>query len=178
MIDKQELLFVVDENNRPLKPKPRSFVHKNKLWHRTAHIYVVNRKGQLLCQKRSKKKDTNPDKWEPFFGGHLNSREEYPAVAVKEINEEIGLDIEESALIPYKIHRNAHHPEFRMIYKVYWDGDIGSLRLEEDEVDRVEWFDIREVGKILLSKNPNWTLKENDEEVISWIKKPSSTIPS
>ena len=170
MIDKQELLFVVDENNKPLESEPRSFVHKNKLWHRTAHVYVVNGKGQLLCQERSKKKDTNPGKWEPFLGGHLNSGEECPAVAVKEVNEEIGLDIKESDLIPYKIHRNAHHPEFRMIYKVYWDGDIGSLRLEEDEVDRVEWFDIREVGKILLSKNPNWTLKENDKEVIVWLK--------
>lgn len=34
MINKDELLFVVDENNNPVEPKPRKKVHTKGYWHR------------------------------------------------------------------------------------------------------------------------------------------------
>ena len=67
MIDIQELLFVVDENNQPLKPQLRSSAHKNGLWHRTTGIWVINKSKKVLCQKRSLKKDLNPGIWEAFL---------------------------------------------------------------------------------------------------------------
>ncbi len=67
MINNKELLFVVDENNQPQQPLPRNVVHKNSLWHRTAAVWVINRNGKILCQKRSLKKDVKPGMWEAFM---------------------------------------------------------------------------------------------------------------
>lgn len=84
MLDNQELVFTVNENNQPLKPELRSIAHKNGLWHRTTGIWVINNKKQILCQKRSLKKDILPGYWEAFFGGHLAPDEDFKHNAANE----------------------------------------------------------------------------------------------
>lgn len=75
MINSEELLFCVDDNNNPIEPLPRKFVHANSVWHRVSHIYVVNTQNkQILCQQRSLKKDALPGIQEAYFGGHVLSR--------------------------------------------------------------------------------------------------------
>ena len=77
MINNQKLLFVVDKNNKPLKPEKRSLAHKNGLWHRTSGVWIITKNKRILCQKRSLKKDIKPGMREAFFGGHLSPKEEY-----------------------------------------------------------------------------------------------------
>lgn len=51
-----EALFdIVDENNHPTGvAKPRSVVHAEETdWHRTTHIWILNNRGEGLCQQRS-----------------------------------------------------------------------------------------------------------------------------
>jgi isopentenyl-diphosphate Delta-isomerase len=105
VINKDEMLFVVDKNNNPLEPKPRSEVHSKGYWHRTAHVWILNFKNQLLCQKRSLLKDSNPGFWEPFFGGHLAPGVEYLDGAIEELNEELGLNIKKDQLKLFKIYK-------------------------------------------------------------------------
>ncbi len=69
MINKEELIFAVDENNNPIEPISRENAHKNGIWHRISDIWIINKKKQVLVQKRSALKDTNPGKWEAFVGG-------------------------------------------------------------------------------------------------------------
>lgn len=40
--------------------KPRSAVHYDGDWHRSTHIWVVNKQGEILVQQRSELKDTFP----------------------------------------------------------------------------------------------------------------------
>jgi hypothetical protein len=40
--------------------KPRQAVHRDGDWHRAVHIWLINSKGELVLQKRSKFKDTFP----------------------------------------------------------------------------------------------------------------------
>ena len=103
MINKNELLCVVDENDNPLEPKSREETHARRLWHRVAHIWILN-KGSVLCQQRSLLKDKNPGMWESFFGGHLSPNQEYIEGAVKELEEEIGIKVSTDDLNFYKRH--------------------------------------------------------------------------
>ena len=80
-----ELFFVVDEHDRPLAPLPRRLVHGHGVWHRVSHIWLVNDRGEVLCQQRAFNKELNPGFWEPFFGGHLKPTETYEAAAVREL---------------------------------------------------------------------------------------------
>ena len=51
----QELLDVVDENDRVVAVKTRGEIHAQGLMHRAVHILVFNQQGDLFIQKRSMK---------------------------------------------------------------------------------------------------------------------------
>lgn len=172
MIDDQEMVFVVDENNTPIKPQPRSIAHKNLLWHRTTDVFIINRNGQILTQQRSLKKDIKPGYWSVFFGGHLAPGEEYLQNAVEEVNEEIGIQITEQDLIPYKVFKSDKptHKEFPMNYGLVLDTQENKFKFEKEEIDQVVWKNMDEVKKILVvEKNPQWVLKPWDEEILNWL---------
>lgn len=170
MIDKNELLFVVDENNNPIEPKPRQEVHEKGYWHRVSDVWIKNSNNQILCQKRSLLKDSNPGRWERFFGGHLLAGEDYLESTVKELKEEIGLDIKKEALLLFKMVKYDKAKDFRAVYLLKWDGDINNLSLERDEIDELRWIDIEEAEKNLLDRNPGWTNVVYEEEMIDWLK--------
>jgi len=171
MIDRHELVFAVDENNQPITPQLRSNAHKNGLWHRTTGIWVMNQKGQLLCQKRSLQKDIKPGFWEAFFGGHLAPGEDYLENAAKEASEELGILIDKRDLIPYKILKSDKptHKEFQYICAFIVRDNI-EFRVETDEVDELAWKSIDEVKDILIvKKESNWVRKPWDEDVLNWL---------
>ena len=56
----QELLDVVDAEDRVIGVKTRGEIHAQGLMHRAVHILVFNSKGELFLQKRSMSKDENP----------------------------------------------------------------------------------------------------------------------
>ena len=133
MINNRELIFVVDENNNPVKPQIRSFVHKNNLWHRTTGIWVINRKKQILCQKRSLQKDQNPGFWEAYFGGHLGSNETDVHNAKIELGEELGIKVLEKDFVFYKVCKSDKptHKEFNHIFGVFLNREDLDFNFEE-----------------------------------------------
>lgn len=172
MIDNNELLYIVDENNNPHEPQQRSIAHKSGLWHRTTGIWTINTKGQILCGKRSHKKDVDPGYWESTLGGHLAPNEEYIYNAVKECKEELGINISEKNLIPYKIFKSDKptEKEFQHVFALLLEKDIQEMHFEKDEIDQLKWVDFIEVRKILKdSKITNWVKNKWDEEVLNWL---------
>ena len=172
MIDKNELLFVVDEENNPAAPLERFLVHKKNLWHRTTGIWVINKKRQILCQKRSMKKDTKPGFWEAFFGGHLHPKETYLTSAVTELSEELGITVSEEELIPYKIFQSDKptHKEFQSSYLYITNRDDTDFQFEKEEIDQIQWLDFEELKKYLVVTNdPEWVHKPWDEEILRYI---------
>ena len=170
MINSKEMLFVVDEANNPLDPLPRDETHERGLWHRTSHIWIVNSKGQILCLKRSILKDSSPGLWEPYCGGHVGAAEEYLDAAVKEIGEEVGLEFKSEDLKLFKIQQCEFHREFQAEYRVNWDGDPLTLKLEQGEVDAARWVDIGEVRSLMQTGDSNWVVKGTEVEVLDWLQ--------
>jgi len=172
MINDQELLFIVDENNKPLKPEPRSFAHKKGLWHRTSGVWITNKEKQILCQKRSLQKDIRPGMWEAFFGGHLAPGEEYGHNAAAEVSEELGIGVNESMLIPYKVFGSDKltHKEFQQVFGLMLDVKCGEFSFEKEEIDQLSWKPIEEIRNILVvQRSSEWVLKPWDEEVLDWL---------
>lgn len=167
MIVKKELLFTVDEKNSPIEAQPRDEVHKNGIWHRTTHIWIINSEKQILCQRRSLLKDMNPGKWEPFFGGHLAPKEEYIDGAMKELTEELGIKVTEDKFTFFTVFQSNENHEFQCIFFVTWNGNIADLHLEKDEVDQVKWFENSELFDVLVkSKSDNWSRFGYEEKML------------
>jgi len=94
--DPTELFDLVDVEGRPLgRQKPRALVHRDGDWHRSLHLWVVlaadaARRPELLLQRRSLAKDTQPGAVDLAVAGHLRAGEQVED-ALREAKEEIGL---------------------------------------------------------------------------------------
>ena len=89
-----EIFDVVDTAGNIIGKATRAECHGNpELLHRTAHVLVFNEKKELWLQKRSADKDIQPNKWDTSVGGHLDSGENPVNAALREMKEEIGIEV-------------------------------------------------------------------------------------
>jgi len=121
-----ERFDVVDEQDRVVRQASRHEVHTNGWRHRAVHIFVFNRKGELFLQKRSRWKDRHPSQWDSSAAGHLNAGDDYEETALREVREELGVEvqwveflakIEASAMTGWEfvhLYRTEHEGPFRL----------------------------------------------------------------
>jgi 16S rRNA (adenine1518-N6/adenine1519-N6)-dimethyltransferase len=165
-----ELFLVVDENDSPLSPLPRKLVHGHGVWHRVSHIWVLDGNGNVLCQQRSLEKELNPGRWESFFGGHLRPQEDYKQGAVRELQEEIGLQT--NSLVHLQTYKrfdaesDGYNNEFQGIFSTEWKGDTADLHFDDGEVEQVKWMSLSEVLSRLQASSQDWTNCGYEEELI------------
>jgi 16S rRNA (adenine1518-N6/adenine1519-N6)-dimethyltransferase len=91
MNEQNEIYAVVDEEDRVIGKATRGEIHQKGLLHRSVHIFVFNRAGQLYIQKRSLNKDMYPGCWDSSAAGHVDFGESYETAAVRELEEELGI---------------------------------------------------------------------------------------
>jgi len=87
-----EVFDVVDDNDEVIGTATRGEVHEKQLKHRAVHVFLFDKKGNLLLQKRSHLKDVHPRAWDSSAAGHLDSGEDYASSAAREVVEETGLE--------------------------------------------------------------------------------------
>jgi len=87
----EEYLLIVDKNNKPIGKATRQTVHQKGLFHRCAHVWAYNCRGEILLQKRSDEKDTFPGLWDLSAAGHVSYGDSYLKTAYKELAEELGI---------------------------------------------------------------------------------------
>ncbi len=173
-----ELIDIYDENNHPINIQlMKSEAHKKWLWHRTAHIWIYNSKGEILLQLRAKDKDLYPDMRDISVAGHVGAWEEPITSALREIKEEIWLSIQDKKLKFYRIRKRESvykkiiDKEFSYIYFLEYNGDIKNLSLQIEEVAKIKFLPIEKIEKD-LEKNSNKYCPHGDywNEIIEYIK--------
>ena len=89
-----EYFDILDENgNLTGKTKLRSEVHRDGDWHKAVHIWVFNRKGEVLLQRRAANKDSYPNMLDISCAGHLSAGDTSLEGALRELEEELGLKV-------------------------------------------------------------------------------------
>lgn len=102
LVSQQERLTIVDEEGNPLGVATRDEVHRQGHWHETFHCWVVSREPKglyLYFQLRSTEKKDFPNRFDVAAAGHLLAGEKV-ADGVREVEEELGLSVTLSDLIP------------------------------------------------------------------------------
>ena len=85
-----ELFDLVNERNEVVGQEERGTVHAQNLRHRAVHVFLVNKRGEVFLQKRSRLKDVHPGRWDSSVSGHLDAGEDYESAAGRELREEAG----------------------------------------------------------------------------------------
>lgn len=160
---KEEYFDIVDENNNPIgEKKPRSEVHSLGFWHRVVHIYLFRQRNNLiefLVHLRSKNKDSHPNCWDPRFGGHLKSGQNWEDAAMSELEEETGLKVESVDLIEGPIIKTAarlNNNEFDKVFYYKYDDEISKLLFNDGEVQNVKWMSVNDILDDLGNNKVNW----------------------
>lgn len=145
----EELFDVVDERDQVIGQAPRREVHAKGLLHRAVHVFVFNDAGDLFLQQRSLLKDSEPGTWSASCSGHVDAGEDYDTAAVRELREEIGLNLAEP---PQRWLRFRANPTTGMEFTwVYRAKSNGPLTLNTAEVMDGGWFQIEQIREGVLN---------------------------
>ena len=108
-------------------------------------VFIQNSDNKFLIQKRSKLKNGKYGS----TSGHLSTGENSINGMVRELKEELGLSIIPSELQLLKSGKDDKRQYLYNIYYMKKDFDISNLKLQNDEVDFVEWDSIDEISKLI-----------------------------
>src|SRR5690349_14443430 len=85
-----ENLILVDERNRAIGREEKWAVHKQGRLHRAFSIFLVDARGRLLLQRRSRAKYHSAGQWANSCCGHPRPGERTLAAARRRLREELG----------------------------------------------------------------------------------------
>ncbi len=150
----QEMFDVLNEwGEFTGKKATREECHKQGLWHRAVYAFIINDKGEVLLQKRSKNKKLWPDKWDITAGGHVNSGEFGRQALIREVKEELGIEITDDD-IKYLLGSTSINEQgdvlnkhFNECYIITKNVDISEIKIQEEEVSDVKFFAKDEILK-------------------------------
>jgi isopentenyldiphosphate isomerase len=146
----EEIFDVVNERDEVIDRRPRSEVHRLGLMHRAVHVLVFNRRGDVFLQKRSMTKDRQPGLWDSSASGHLDSGETYDACAVREVREEIGLQLKSPPERLFKLSASIEtDQEHVWIYRCEAEG---PFQLHPEEIEKGGWFTTEAVVSWMRNK--------------------------
>ena len=147
--DLNELFDVVDAQDRVIGQAPRGEVHAKNLLHRATHVMVHDADGKLFLQRRSLGKDTFPGCWDSSCSGHLDTGEDYPAAARRELGEEIGWHDASLPLRPL-LKLSACAETGHEFIQIYLLGPIaGPFDLNPAEIIEGRWHTLAEIDALI-----------------------------
>ncbi len=90
----EEYIDIVTKTGEPTGSTAlKSVIHAKGHYHNTAHIWFYTSKGEILLAQRAASKLIYPLLWDVSVAGHVDAGETIEVGAIREIKEEIGLEV-------------------------------------------------------------------------------------
>lgn len=139
-----ERVEVVDERGKVVGVVPRAEMRAGNLRHRSVGI-VVCHGSKVLVHQRADWKDVWPSRWDVAFGGVCDVGEPYPAAALRELEEEAGIAVDEDQLLD--LGDGWYDGDaVRVVARLYAVQHPGPFTFADGEVQRVEWLERGELA--------------------------------
>lgn len=130
--------------------KTRQDTFEDGEYHLGASIWIVNHLGEVLIQKRSASKRFGANNW-ASTGGSVIAGETSIQGCIREVKEELGLDITENDIefLSRKFGKNNIFDDFIMLRDV----PLEDFSLQPNEVSEVKYVCIDEIKDLMMSGN-------------------------
>ena len=156
----EEYYDILDESgNKTGKAKPASEVHEKELWHGGVHIWIVNDNNEVLMQKRADNVEINPGILDISCAGHIIAGESPLEGAIRELREELGIEVNIEDLEYIKMIKNWHqirdkymHNTIDYMFIIKKDIPIYNIKIQKEEVESVKYISIKELHNMFNRK--------------------------
>lgn len=168
-----ELIEIVDKNgNFTGQIMDKDEAHDKNLLHNEIAVFIINDKKQVLLEKRSAKKIFEPNKW-ALCAGHVDAGESLESAALREIKEEVGIDVSKENLIPFgKREITIRDLNSHITYFYYTKLNLNEedFTIQEEELSEVKWYDIDKVIEMIKSKDESIVFREERLKLFEQLK--------
>ena len=106
-------------------------------------IFIENNKGEFLIQKTSQEKGGLYSS----TGGHVSSGDTPLETIIKEIKEELGLNIDPNQIIEYGF--ITYDMPLRYLYYLKDNIKLSSITIQQEEVSKVEYMSISDIYHLI-----------------------------
>lgn len=141
-----ELIDIYDIDMNPIGTAMKSQAHREGLWHKAFHCWIVRRAAQnhdkVWLQLRGKDKELYPNLLDISSAGHLQTGE-VARDGIREIEEELGMKVDFenlTKLFTYTLAAdfdNIINREFNPTYILETEMRLNELKMQPEEVDGV-----------------------------------------
>jgi isopentenyldiphosphate isomerase len=157
-----ELIDVFDELGRHQGVRDRATVHAEGWWHQVFHLLIVTERngGSVVLQRRADTKVAFPGLLDLSATGHLAAGEQ-PVEGLRELREELGVEVATTALHPLGVRRLVDHTpegvnrELSHVFLVRDDRPLTDYRPDPSEVSAVVELGIDEGLDLFTRHRPD-----------------------
>lgn len=152
-------------NNPTGEIKEKTKAHEEGNFHRTAHIWIMNDKKEVLLQKRSATKKSHPNCWDISGAGHIRAGETVIEGAIRELKEELGILANEKDfkfIAVVKSTKNPRNQEFGYVYLLKSNNEIKDYTFEDDEVSEVNYVYFEDLEKMVANRVEGLLIHEEE----------------
>lgn len=155
-----EILDIYDENLVKLGTKERDAVHRDGDWHRVFHCWIAYEdqgEAYLVMQRRGPNKEFYPNMLDVTAAGHYTTGESI-ADGIREIREELGIDVAFEQLIPIGqrvgVCRNGKliDHEVADVFLLIYNKNIREYRMQVEEVSGLVAFKVKDALDLFAGK--------------------------
>ena len=158
MQKKEDYVVLVDEEDNPIGEMEKMEAHEKALLHRAFSIFVFNRKGEMLLQRRALTKYHSGGLWTNTCCSHPRPKESVQEAAHRRLGEEMGFDCELEV-------------KFSFVYKVDFDNGLaehefdhvllgeyeGRVVPNRDEVHETKYMSLPELRNEIKNNSSQFT---------------------
>jgi len=139
-----ELLDVVDDNDKVNSQELRTVVHQRGLQHRGVHVFLFTREGRLLIQQRSKDRATSPSLLDCSVSEHVQAGEDYLTAAQRGMKEELGLKgTQVREIVTFRMNYGPHDNEISRLFQGFVDPAL--VQFDPVEIEKIRYFSLIEL---------------------------------
>lgn len=154
----EEKVVLVDSQDQVLGEMEKMQAHQTGLLHRAFSVFLFNKQGEMLLQKRAFSKYHSPGQWTNACCSHPRISESYKQAANRRLMEELGIEtpIEEKFSFIYcaDVGEGLIEHELDHVFVGQYEG---TFDLNKEEVDSIRYISLQDLEKEMQEKAEDFT---------------------